>query len=277
MVKTIEKSKRVAKAKTRKAATKPRKTSKTTSSRAQKTNKRANLKMKTSAQDLPVGISVDQLVAQFPRLYHMAEAGSWSSIEQHGLLSTSALLDLFEVTGEKRRDIEERHRPNSVSLNHRVHGTAVVRDQKPMDDAGLIKALKGDATPKQWYQLLNGRVFFWLSRSRLDRLLNARAYRDKRQTILTVDTRALVEAHKDEILLCPINSGATKPNPHPRTRRSFLPLAEYPFELWCSKRPKNDTIVELTVARSVQRIKDFVLEVEEVGAGQPKTKLYSRP
>src|SRR2546429_180882 len=107
MVKTSQKRKPVARRKTRKAAMKPRKASKKTSSPAKTPSKRAKLKMKTSSQDLPVGISIDQLVAHFPRLYHMAEAGSWPSVEQHGLLSTSALLDLFEVTGEKRRDIEE--------------------------------------------------------------------------------------------------------------------------------------------------------------------------
>jgi hypothetical protein len=231
---------------------------------------------KTAAVTLTAGISAEQLVAQFPRLYHMAETGSWPSIARHGLLSTSALLDLFEVTGNQRRSIEERHRPQSVSLSHCIHGTAVVRDQKPMDDAGLTKALAGDATPTQWYQLLNGRVFFWLSKKRLDRLLNARAYRDKRQTILTVDTRLLVAAHEGEILLCPINSGATKPNPHPRTRRSFLPLAEYPFEYWSGRRAKDETVVELTVAHSVPCMRDFVIEVEEVGAGRPATRLFTR-
>ena len=39
---------------------------------------------------------------RWPRLYHMAEAGSWPSIKERGLLSTTALLDLFELEGESR-------------------------------------------------------------------------------------------------------------------------------------------------------------------------------
>jgi hypothetical protein len=34
-----------------------------------------------------------QLVTDNPVLFHMAERGSWDSIREHGLLSTSALLD----------------------------------------------------------------------------------------------------------------------------------------------------------------------------------------
>jgi hypothetical protein len=43
-------------------------------------------------------------------LYHMAEDGSWESIRQIGLLSTSALLDRFEVEGERRYAIESTRR-----------------------------------------------------------------------------------------------------------------------------------------------------------------------
>jgi len=229
-----------------------------------------------TAISYPAGVTVDGLASQFPRLYHMAEVGSWPSIERHGLLSTSALLDLFEIKGKEREKIEARHRPDSVTLKHSVHGTAVVRDQRPMDDKGVTKALNGDATPAEWYRLLNGRVFFWLSQKRLDRLLGAKAYRSKRQTILTLDTRSLVTSLASEIDLCPINSGATKPNPHPRTRRSVLPLAEYPLEEWNTKRAKHDAIVELTVKHSVKQITQFVLEVEEVGAGKPREMLYKR-
>jgi hypothetical protein len=44
-----------------------------------------------------------ELIARYPRLYHMAEDGSWPSIQAHGLLSTRAMLDHFEVTPDERR------------------------------------------------------------------------------------------------------------------------------------------------------------------------------
>lgn len=219
------------------------------------------------------GISAAALAERFPRLFHMAEAGSWPSIQKHGLLSTSALLDLFEVKGAPREALEARHRPESVMIRHPRHGVAVVRDQKPMDDAGLRRSLQGGLSPSDWYQLLNARVFFWLREKRLETLLHARAYKHKRQTILTVDTARLLARHEARVLLSPLNSGATKPYPQPRGPSTFLPLATYPFSEWDAKRRRKDPVVELTVTHSVPDIRDFVLQVEEVGGGQPTVRI----
>src|SRR5438445_4566198 len=110
-------------------------------------------------------MEVSELIQTFPRLDHMAEAGSWPSVQQHGLLSTTGLLELFEINGEQRQKLECRHRPERVSIHHPKHGSAVIRDQKPMDDSGLRRALR-DMTPEEWYRLLNSKVFFWLCEER---------------------------------------------------------------------------------------------------------------
>jgi hypothetical protein len=220
------------------------------------------------------GIGVEAFSARFPHLFHMAEAGSWPSIQRHGLLSTSALLDLFEVRGERRVALEARHRPESVTLHHPQHGVAVVRDQKPMDDKGLLRSLSGGLSPADWYQLLNARVFFWVRHERLRKLLDARAYRGKRQTVLTVDTARLLARHEARILLSPINSGATKPFPAPRGPDTFLPMARYPFSFWDEKRKRGEPVVELTVTHSVPDIRDLVLRVEEYGGGKPDRLLF---
>ena len=47
-----------------------------------------------------MGISVDELAATYPKLYHVTSEGSWQGIQRHGLLSTKALLDLFGIDGE---------------------------------------------------------------------------------------------------------------------------------------------------------------------------------
>ncbi len=39
----------------------------------------------------------EDLITQFPQHYHMAEAGTWEGIRRYGLLSTTALLDAFEI------------------------------------------------------------------------------------------------------------------------------------------------------------------------------------
>lgn len=220
------------------------------------------------------GITPAALAARYPVLFHMAEIGSWPTIAQHGLLSTTALLDLFEVKGAKRQALESSHRPDGTSITHPSHGSAVIRDQKPMDDKGLIRALGDGLTPADWYRLLNGMVFFWLDRKRLETLLGAKAYRSKRQTVLTISTARLLARHADRVMLSPINSGCTKPFPHPRGRDTFLPLDQYPFETWDQKRRGRDAVVELTVKHSVPDIKDVVTRVEEVGAGQQGILLW---
>ena len=220
------------------------------------------------------GVGAQAFSERFPRLFHMAEAGSWPSIQRHGLLSTSALLELFEVRGEQRVALEARHRPESVTLHHPRHGTAVIRDQKPMNDAGLLRSLQGGLTPTDWYQLLNAQVFFWVSHKRLTKLLNARAYRDKRQTVLTVDTARLLARHEARVLLSPLNSGATKPFARERGPDTFLPMARYPFSFWDQKRKRRDPVAELTVTHAVPDIRDFVLRVEEYVGGKPDTLLF---
>jgi hypothetical protein len=75
-----------------------------------------------------MSITADELITRFPRLYHIAEAGTWPSIQRHGLLSTTALLDKFEITGTQREAIESKHRPRSVQISHKKYGVAVIRD-----------------------------------------------------------------------------------------------------------------------------------------------------
>jgi hypothetical protein len=197
----------------------------------------------------------------------MAEAGSWPSIQRYGLLSTSALLDLFNVRGSARAPFESAHRPESMMLTHPDVGTAVVRDQKPMSDRGLIRCLEPGLTPRDWYALLNSKVFFWLDEARLARLLGARAYRNRDHAVLVLDSASLIAAHSTRAVLSPINSGCTVPYPRPRGRDTFLPLDSYPFARWVEKRRGKDPVVELAIEGGVQDASAHVIEVRSVQAG----------
>jgi hypothetical protein len=166
----------------------------------------------------------EQLIRLYPRLWHMAEDGSWDSISKRGLLSTSALLDLYAIEGRQRRAIESQHRPQSIKISRPGLPDAIVRDQKPMSDGALKKCLIEGIKPSEWYEILNAKVFFWLSRERLRRLLGARAYRRYPQTVLTLNTESLVRAHRENVLLSPINSGSAIMNPQPRGRDLIHPL-----------------------------------------------------
>jgi hypothetical protein len=221
-------------------------------------------------------MTVDELVATYPRLWHMATDGSWPSIHRHGLLSTTALLDLYGCDEAERRSIELTRRPQSVPIAAPGLPGAIVRDQKPMTNGALEKCLLDDLKPEDWYRILNEKCFFWLSRRRLRKLLDARAYRKHPQVVLTIDTAALVERHQASILLCPINSGSTIWNPVKRGADTFLPIAGYPFDEWKAKRGKADAVVELVVSGGVPDIKDFVIAVHRVEQMKP-TELWRRP
>ncbi|HEX8065052.1 MAG TPA: hypothetical protein VF520_00855 [Thermoleophilaceae bacterium] len=206
-------------------------------------------------------LTLELLAERYPRLFHMAEAGSWPSIQEHGLLSTTALLDLFEVTGPRRGEIEARRRPETIRIEHPIHGTAYIRDNKPINETVLARTLEG-MTLEEWYRTLNGRVFFWLTEQRLDRLRNAGPYRRRQHDILTIDTTTLLERHGDRVELAHLNTGAVHPSAdYPRGAGTFRPIDQYP---WAQRRriSPGEPVVELTVAYSVPDIRDVVVEVE---------------
>lgn len=207
------------------------------------------------------------LIETFPRLWHMAEDGSWPSIRAHGLLSTQALLDLYGVAGEARSALLSHRRPRSVPLARAGLPGAVVRDQKPLSDEGLRRCLDPGVTPRQWYETLNAHVFFWLSRGRLRRLLGARAYRDAPQTVLTLRTATLVAAHRDRIRLSPINSGATILKPQPRGAGTFRAIGEYDFAARRRGRRPEEAVVELLVRGGVPDAAAHVLAVHRCFEG----------
>jgi hypothetical protein len=127
---------------------------------------------------------LEELLSDCPTLYHMAEDASWPSIRERGLLSTTALLDLYGSQGAEREQVEAQRRPAGVVLEHASLPRAVIRDQLPMDDGGLRRCLPGHIEPTDWYRLLNGKVFFWLTRRRLLTLLNARPYRRRPHDVI---------------------------------------------------------------------------------------------
>ena len=217
-------------------------------------------------------MSPKEFCEKYPCLYHMAESNSWESIQRHGLLSTSALLDLFEVPGEMRVQLESQHRPDSIPIYHDKHGSAVIRDQKPMSDSALGKCLL-DMTPAQWYETLNRKVFFWLTRKRVLGLLSARAYRSKRHTVLTIDTDQMLRRHSQNITLSPINSGCTLFRPVSRGSSTFARFSDYPFHL---RESHADLCVELAVEHSVRDISEFTIRVEEMQEERVIHLLYER-
>lgn len=198
----------------------------------------------------------------------MAADGSWPSIERHGLLSSAALVEAWEVAEPGiRSSLLEQRREESRVIEHPVHGAAVIRDQKPMHEPSLAEALDG-MTASEWYGVLNARVFFFLQRERMLGLLSATSYKKHAHTVLTIDTASLVAAHEGEIELCAINSGfAQRHNKVRRGRETFQAIGDYqhPVREVASKR---GDVKELCVLGGVRGIREHVVRVERMRGGE---------
>jgi hypothetical protein len=209
---------------------------------------------------------------QFPaHIYHLAEAANWPSIQLHGLLSTSALLDLAALPENERDRYEQQHRHDRTELSH---NGIQIRDQRPMSVQALERCLVG-LTPSEWYRLLNSKVFFWLDVDRLNR--QRRACGQRPQVVLVVDTERLLSRHADLVALSPINSGNARRKPAVRGKSTFVPYMEWSRSGWSSetidlgtrRRVRSHRPVELTVEGAIRDIMECIIDVEQLGPGEP--------
>src|ERR1700730_6502010 len=121
------------------------------------------------------------------RLCHLAEADNLVSILNHGLMSTERLVRLAGMSEPASTALLRTHRPDNVRLRTGV----MIRDQRPMPPAALVGALEDGLEPADWYALLNGFVFLWPDRDRMDRQRYACGSRP--QGVLPFEMTAVLE------------------------------------------------------------------------------------
>jgi hypothetical protein len=207
-------------------------------------------------------LNVEKFVQMYPRLYHMAEKGTWPSIKQRGLLSTCAVLDVLGIKGAARAQYETQHRRQKMTVGD-GEDAIVLRDQMPMPPDRISRALVDGTTPQQWYKFLNGKVFMWAEEKRLLTLLNAKHYRKLEHDVLIIDTASLVAQYKDSIALCRMNSGNTFPMWHERGLNDFRAIEAYPTNK--SGAPQK-AVVEVVVDYAVPDLANFVVQVRRMKA-----------
>jgi hypothetical protein len=196
------------------------------------------------------GFSKERFAELHPRLYHMAADGAWAAIQEYGLLSATAILDMAGLDAAARIPLERQRRMDSVAVDVDGH-RFVLRDQKPLNEAKLEACLT-DMTVPEWIQMLNRKVFFWPTESRCRDLIGARAYRDQWHTVIEVDTAGLLERH--EVRLSPINAGAVLYSPPHRGSHTFTSIADFPFDDYRTKRSRNRVVAEVAVDCAVPEI-----------------------
>ena len=82
--------------------------------------------------------------------------------------------------------------------------------------------------------------------------------------MLELNAKALVNAYAEKIWLCPMNSGCSKPIPHPRGEATFQRIAAYPYADWKAKRKRGERVVELAVDYAVPDVAKFVSRVSRM-------------
>lgn len=193
-----------------------------------------------------------------PLMFHFADAVNYDLICREGLLSTNAILGrgslALEVTEPARA-----YRPHGVMLP----SGAYLRDQSPMPPAAIAACLDDGLTPQEWYDVVNGYVFFWLS---VDRMRRHRiALRTRAQMLLTIDTRALVCVHGEKAFVTPFNIGNARRLPARRGFRTLTPVASWLESAWEMEAARGGRVraashppAELLIEGSVPDIERFI-------------------
>lgn len=188
-------------------------------------------------------------------LYHLAEACTVPSILKHGLLSTARLLHLAGVDEPKRTVLLRGHRRENLCLSE----TIIIRDQRPMPPAALARALDGGLEPADWYELLNGFVFLWPDRDRMER--QRRACGSRPQFVLTFDAAALLDRFGMEAFVSPINSGNARRNAVRRDRDTLVPYRTWLKQGWPTgqrARPPAEFLFRCRVPAEAPHLIDIV-------------------
>ena len=206
-------------------------------------------------------MNVSELISTYPRVFHSASGLAWPSIKQHGLLSTERLLHLFDVSPERQKELLTQRRSKSVKLAAPGLPSAVIRDQKPMKF--LEEKIEPGGYVESFLTAINSRVFFWLIVERLERLRNAKEYRNVEQVILHIDTKMLVERYEFQIELCRFNSGAITQRNHPlRSRESWVAIGRYPHSEYRRRHGRVGALAEVTVLDAVPDVLELVVDIE---------------
>ena len=121
-----------------------------------------------------------------------------------------------------------RHRSDNLRLSESI----LIRDQRPMPPGALAPVLNDGLKPSDWYALLNGFVFFWAARERMER--HRHACGNRSQVVFLFDGDALLDDFSATAFVSPINTGNARRKAARRGRDTLVPFATWAREGWPS-------------------------------------------
>lgn len=169
----------------------------------------------------------EQLFLQkYPDAFHVSLCADPNHVLTHGLNSAAGLLRFLPDASSAETLVTQRRSMLSVEA---PWGRAHINDQKPLPRSGLLRCLVG-LTPEQWYEELNRRIFFFVTRRAAERFAMVRATEMPARSIFVLDMHRMVETLGERLELSPINTGAAIRRASPRSRSTFQRIADYPLE-----------------------------------------------
>jgi hypothetical protein len=208
----------------------------------------------SSSLESRLALSPEEIASMHPRLFHTTQPRAVPSIRNHGLLSTSSLLTLFDVPAAARQSIETLRRPGGITIAHPTHGEASITDNGPLSEAALLHCLDDGLQPADWMRLLNQRVFFWVDERNVDVHLRASIRHGEQRVVLVFDTLSVTRAYHRQVELTAINTGSTIRRPARRGLSTFAPAHQYAYREWQRLRGGRDQIKELTVLDGIRDV-----------------------
>jgi hypothetical protein len=206
--------------------------------------------------------SIEGALDRLPAVvYHLTHAGNGPSIARVGLHPAAVLMRAAGVDGSGA----SAYRSQTVALT----GGIFLRNQRPMPPKALSRCLDPPLTPRDWYELVNIRVFFWLDKERLSR--HWAASRSSPQICYTVSTTRLLERYAAFIEVSPFNSGSALRRAAKRGHRTFVPLMDWMRQGWTTEalpgavpRSPSHKPAELTVRRSIPDFLSLIVDESRI-------------
>lgn len=194
----------------------------------------------------------ERFVERYPHLFHLAHGDAWPGLQRHGLLTSEQLTDLFKVSGRTLSSLLSQRRAESIQIKHWRHGSAVLRDQKPVRMEALPTVLTDGMTPAEWLLLLNQHVFLFPTDATATAMYGT--YRQEPLVVLTLSSESLLRAHPENIRLTAINTGYFMRRPARRGRETFQPIHSF-------DRPLSG-VKEVAVQGGIPDLMDHLVKAE---------------
>ena len=163
-------------------------------------------------------MNFDDLVSRYPRLWHATFEGGWEGIQSSGLLSST---DLLTLVG--REDEASAMRPEVVHLDA-PFGPVVLRNQV-LSRKDPEPCLDGITVP-EWWQLVNGRSYFFVDPDDLQKLVDSCLALGLGQEVITFNTRRLLADVADQVDVSLVGAGSFPRTTGPSRGPSTFPRIE---------------------------------------------------